>query len=613
MILAPTPETKGFRSVFLKKPCINFKTPFFLALWAFFFAACGFARAADDYEIQLLSAQDIALYQEIDRLQEAGKWDEADKLIKQLSDPILMGHVEFQRYMHPTAYRSSFNELSDWMSNYADLPGANRIYSLARKRQGSARTPKSPMPLVAADNTGVSSPKPQPKYDPREKSDRDALARFKSRFKTEIRRNNPDRAEKRLWAFEARNIFTDEEFVDALTDVAENYFYNGNDEKAVALATLAVELSKTYLVQPNWIAGISAWRAGLCDVAAVHFTNLADNETRFPTLKAAGAFWAARSNLACRKPEKVDALLHTAAEQKYTFYGLIAARQLGLSPDFNWDNLPLDYETYLKLLSIPGVKRAIALSEVGRYDLADEELRMVWNRRQYDKPKDIIALASRLDLPATQALLARGSDTPQDLPDSAFYPVPKWQPEDGFKVDRALILGFMRQESVFIPRAHSGAGAYGLMQLMPATASFITGDRSLRWSGKSKLLIPEINMSISQTYMLRLFQDDVTDGNLLKFATAYNGGPGNLGRWENRINYNQDPLLFIESIPFYETRDFIEKVFSNMWIYRIRFGQPTPSLDAVAAGAWPIYERLDLEYGDAFRDDTPTLTAAGGS
>ena len=146
---------------------------------------------------------------------------------------------------------------------------------------------------------------------------------------------------------------------------------------------------------------------------------------------------------------------------------------------------------------------------------------------------------------------------------------------------------------------------------MPATASFITGDRSLRWSGKYKLLIPEVNLSISQIYMLKLFRDEVTDGNLLKFATAYNGGPGNLGRWENYIQYNGDPLLFIESIPFRETRNFIEKVLANMWIYRIRFGQPTPSLDAAASGAWPVYERLDPEFSEAFSTPTKTFPTGG--
>ena len=93
----------------------------------------------------------------------------------------------------------------------------------------------------------------------------------------------------------------------------------------------------------------------------------------------------------------------------------------------------------------------------------------------------------------------------------------------------------------------------------------------------------------------------------MKFATAYNGGPGNLGRWENRIDYNDDPLLFIETIPYRETRNFIEKVIANMWIYRMRFGQPTPSLDAAAAGAWPVYEALDKEFNLAQKE--PAMAA----
>lgn len=584
--------------------------PLIVALLGLLFTTA--VHAGDGFKIDLLSARDIELYREIFELQDDGKWDQADKLIAQLSDPVLMGHVEFQRYMHPTAYRSKFSELSAWMSAYADLPGASRIYRLAKKRQGGARSPTQPVPIVGGDGSGTKPPTPARAADRRSKDDRSALARFRSRFDREIYRNNPERAEKRLYAFEAREIFTPEEFADALTDVAENYFYNGNDEKAFALASLAVETLATLQTQANWIAGLAAWRSGDCQGAMKHFSVLALDPDTYPMLKAAGAFWAARAHIACQDPDDVAPLLRIAAKEKYTFYGLLAMRQLGLQPDFKWDHLPLSYEDYLELSQLDGVKRAIALAEIGKYDLADEELRLVWNRRQYDDPKNIIALAARLDLPASQILLAEGSADQNGLPDSAFFPVPKWQPESGFKVDRALMFGFMRQESHFLPRAHSGAGAYGLMQLMPATASFISGDRSLRWSGKYKLLIPEINMEISQTYMMRLFADQVTDGNLLKFATAYNGGPGNLGRWDARIDYKGDPLLFIETIPYRETRNFIEKVLANMWIYRIRFGQPTPSLDATAAGAWPFYEQLDGEFGQAF-EETVAAAPAGGS
>jgi soluble lytic murein transglycosylase-like protein len=77
-------------------------------------------------------------------------------------------------------------------------------------------------------------------------------------------------------------------------------------------------------------------------------------------------------------------------------------------------------------------------------------------------------------------------------------------------------------------------------------------------------------------------------------AAAYNGGPGNLAKWRRRIlKLTSDPLLFIESMPSRETRDFVERVLSNFWIYRDRFGQKVPTLDAIAAGKTPIYKSID--------------------
>ena len=72
-------------------------------------------------------------------------------------------------------------------------------------------------------------------------------------------------------------------------------------------------------------------------------------------------------------------------------------------------------------------------------------------------------------------------------------------------------------------------------------------------------------------------------------AAAWNGGPGNLNKWRKATEYMDDPLFFIESIPARETRNFIEHVLSNLWIYRDQLGQKSPSLDTAAAGLWPLY------------------------
>ena len=83
----------------------------------------------------VLPERDRGLYTRIFALQARGDMRGADRLIKQIDNDVLMGHVLFQRYMHPTAYRSSYSELADWLSRYRDHPGADRIYKLALKRR----------------------------------------------------------------------------------------------------------------------------------------------------------------------------------------------------------------------------------------------------------------------------------------------------------------------------------------------------------------------------------------------------------------------------------------------------------------------------------------------
>ena len=82
-------------------------------------------------------------------------------------------------------------------------------------------------------------------------------------------------------------------------------------------------------------------------------------------------------------------------------------------------------------------------------------------------------------------------------------------------------------------------------------------------------------------------------GDLFRLSVAYNAGPGNLGKWQRKMRHGDDPLLYIESLPSLESRLFVERVMANLWIYRQRLGQPTPTLSALAANRWPIYETLD--------------------
>jgi soluble lytic murein transglycosylase-like protein len=234
----------------------------------------------------------------------------------------------------------------------------------------------------------------------------------------------------------------------------------------------------------------------------------------------------------------------------------------------------------------------LALIEVGQRSRAEQELSAVASGGP-DLARGAIAVSS--DAGMTE--LAVRLDT-KLFPDGggldlAAYPVPPWQPQSGFTVDRALIYAVIRQESRFNPQAKSSAGARGLMQLMPSTATYVAHNNGYTVRKRSALHEPTINLTLGQRYMEMLLGDANVDGDLFRLATAWNGGPGNLQKWRARIDDRGDPLLFIETIPAGETRNFIERVLANLWIYRDRLGQPSPSLDALAAGGWPAYQPLD--------------------
>jgi soluble lytic murein transglycosylase-like protein len=164
--------------------------------------------------------------------------------------------------------------------------------------------------------------------------------------------------------------------------------------------------------------------------------------------------------------------------------------------------------------------------------------------------------------------------------DAAMYPLPAWQPHGGYHVDRALLFAMMRQESGFNPGAASQVGAIGLMQLMPETAKLVSGEK-------------DPNLRDPLVSITSLLRSDVVGNDLFMMAAAYNAGPGNLQKWRSMLRSDDDPLLFVETLPSRETRLFIERIMASYWIYQNRLSQSTDSLDAVASGASPIYDRQD--------------------
>jgi soluble lytic murein transglycosylase-like protein len=338
---------------------------------------------------------------------------------------------------------------------------------------------------------------------------------------------------------------------------------------------------------PQFAAGLQAWRAQHWAEAGKAFEAVASAGGTSSWYVAAAAFWAARAHLAQHQPESVDHWFEIAARQPRTFYGMLARATLGLPPDAELGPHPLSSNQIAELEALPAGRRALGLVQVGETDRAEAELRamsVTGNSRLADA---IVGLADLANMPTL--CLALGNRTTNE---AARYPVPKWQPANGFVVDRALMFALMMEESRFNTNIRSGSGASGLMQLMPATARSVAHTAGIPLRNVSDLVDPALNLSLGQEYVRELIGHQQVNGNLILLLAAYNTGPGPLAKWQSSVA-QEDPLLFIENLSSQETRLYVERVMTNLWIYRQRLGQAQPDLDALAANRWPTYVSLE--------------------
>lgn len=534
----------------------------------------------------VLSSADERRYAEIFALQDEADWRAADRLIGALEDEILLGHVLAQRYLYPDSseYRSKFEELARWMEAYADLPDARRIFRLAKRRQPKgAKAPRKPAARLhhsAAPAETIDRAGHRPAGG--------AANRILREVRSLVRLDRLTLATR----YVARNGKTLGAlgYDRARTRIAAGWFFYGDAGKAFDMARAAAKRSGAKLPYAHWIAGLSAFRLERYDAASRHFAAVADSAEVGGEDRAAGAFWAARAGLLGGKPESVSSLLESAAREPRTFYGALARRWLGGDTPFDWRDEALRREELELVTGRKGGLRALALLQVGRFARADRELRFMIDGNDSEITEAVASVAEIARLPMA-SLRAAMALLPDRMRARALYPVPSWRPRDGFSVDRALIYALMRQESAFHARARSRAGARGLMQLMPGTASYVE-KRRFRGPAQDLLYDPVLNLSVGQKYVRYLLEDEHIGGDLLLMAAAYNGGPGNLRKWKKKARY-EDPLMFIESMPARETRIFVERVLSNLWMYRERFGEPAPSLDALAANLHPLYRAVE--------------------
>ncbi|MCU6452702.1 lytic transglycosylase domain-containing protein [Sphingomonas sp. A2-49] len=373
--------------------------------------------------------------------------------------------------------------------------------------------------------------------------------------------------------------------------VAWMYFLTGDDANARVMATRAGDGAGDWAVQGRWMGALAAWRQSDCAAAGTGFEGVAARASDVD-LRAAALYWAARADMVCGRPDKVQARLRSAAQFSESFYGQLS-RQALLIKDKGRPSTQVVAADWARLDKRPNIRVAAALAEIGETDLADSVVRQQARIGDPAEFGSLVRVAEALSLPATTVWLAHNCPQGVVATAEARYPTPNWTPASGWRVDRALVYAHTLEESGFRNKVVSPAGAYGLMQIMPAAATDYSREQGLSLD-KAALTRPATNMDIGQRHLERLRDmAGVTGGLLPKVIAAYNAGPRPVGDWNAIVRDGGDPLLYIESIPYWETRGYVTTVLRNYWMYEAQAGRKaSTSRSALAQGLWPRFPGL---------------------
>lgn len=383
--------------------------------------------------------------------------------------------------------------------------------------------------------------------------------------------------------------------------VAWTYYRIGQDAEARRVAdTWRAGSTGDSAVQWAWLAALASWRLADWEAASRNFREVAASAAD-GELQAAAYYWAARSEQACRRPQSVAPLLKAAARSPESFYGLLARETLGMDKQ-----LPPDLPSRRSAVeSLPNVRRALELIRIGEIPLAEEMIRYQARIGPAADHHGLIEFARQHELAGAQFWLAHNGPAGARSDPGDRYPTPSWRPATGWRIDPALAFAHIIQESTFRREAVSQAGAVGLMQVIPGTAADMAGARGLSYS-RSTLTDPAQNLEYGQSFIERIRAMTATRGELPRVIAAYNAGPTPVERWLY-IADRGDPLLWIESIPYWETRFYVPAVLRNMWVYQARAGADTPTLKAMAQHRWPAFPTTRTNFASAMQkaDGTP--------
>jgi len=322
----------------------------------------------------------------------------------------------------------------------------------------------------------------------------------------------------------------------------------------------------------EWLAGyIALTRLNRPADAAAHFRRFRDAVATPISLGRAG-YWLGLAERAAGNAEAAAAAFAAGAAYQTSFYGQLAAVEGGIAPDAALSGPARLPEWYAApFLTHDSVRAAIMLYFAG--DVLQAH-RFLAHESESLSPEDaakLAQLAMEMTLPHAALNIAKNVASKGAVINGAYYPLFDFGTTE-LPVPHELALAIIRQESEFYPRALSSVGARGLMQVMPDTAREVAIRLGLSYSETGLLDDQAYNIRIGSAYLQELLER--YSGSYLLAAAAYNAGPGRVDRWI--VDYgdprqsNVDPLTWAESIPFTETRNYVQRVMEAVFVYKAR-------------------------------------------
>lgn len=474
---------------------------------------------------------------------------------------------EFLRKYRTLLDEEDFFARADKLLWNGNISGAKRIYhSLSRDQKHiiSAR-----IKMVANDIHAYSKVPARLRHDPGLLYEKSRLyikhQKFKSAYHVLYKIKNTMPHQHKWWRLKNRLIreLLDENKITEAYHIARNHGNIAGGADYAEAEWLAGWISLRFLVKPQ--------------TSYKHFTNMYEHVST-PISLARAAYWAGRSAETNKDNNTAISWFEKASQNPTTFYGQLAyfkingksaALPLPVKPEMGI--LPQNGDNIHELLMASYILEAMQQS-----NLAERFIRTAIS--SVDTPAEMAYISefglkvgrTNLAVIAAKGALSKGVVlTDQGWPETKYMP-------GKTNVEKPFALSIIRQESVFNPSARSSASAMGLMQLIPSTAKRVAKSIGVSYSQNKLLSDPRYNITLGSQYLGTLV--DQWDGSYILAISSYNAGPGNAKKWTQRykdpreLEDINDIIDWMESIPYGETRNYVQRVLENLQVYRSKLG-----------------------------------------